>query len=337
MAGFGDIKGQELVTEHFKNAIKLNKISHAYILNGEQGMGKKTMANAFALTLMCEEGGEEPCMNCHACRQAMSFNHPDIRYVTHDKPGVISVEEVRQQINSDVQIKPYSSKYKIYIIDEAEKMNTAAQNAILKTIEEPPAYVVILLLTSNKDMLLSTILSRCVTMEFKPVRRDILINYLVEKEKLPDYRAREVADFAGGNIGKAINMAGSDDFMQMKDDVVRLMKNVRKMTAADISDAVQEIGTYKDRLSEYLDMVLMWYRDVLMYKASGDESRIVYKDNIDIIREQAKIASYSGIEKVLREIDSLKGKLKINVNFDILIELLVLTMRDCVKKPNSVY
>ena len=104
----------------------------------------------------------EPCLECHSCKQALGNNQPDIIYLTHEKPNTISVADIREQINHDIEIKPYSSKYKVYIVDEAEKMNQQAQNALLKTIEEPPAYAVILLLTTNADAFLQTIRSRCV-------------------------------------------------------------------------------------------------------------------------------------------------------------------------------
>lgn len=337
MAGFDDIKGQKGVVSHFKNAIKLNKISHAYILNGEKGMGKKTVAKAFAMTLMCEKHGEAPCMECHACRQIMTDNNPDVRWVTHEKPNVISVDEIREQINTDVQIKPYSSDYKIYIVDDADKMNQAAQNALLKTIEEPPSYVVILLLTVNKDMFLSTILSRCVSMEFRPLGKEQVEQYLVEKAGIVDYKAIEVSDFAGGNIGKAIRLASSDDFMELKKSVVRVAKNIGNMNAADINAAIKEISTYKDNIEEYMDLLLTWYRDVLIYKSCGENiniqsneihGKIIFADYIGQIRKQAEELSYEAIERIFTELDGINGKLRVNVNFDMVMELLLLTMRD---------
>ena len=150
MAGFKDIVGHEQIITHLKNAIHMQKISHAYILNGEKSMGKMMIAKSFAMTLQCEMQEEEPCMNCRSCRQAKEQNQPDIIYVRHDKSNTISVDDIRHQLNNDVVIKPYSSKYKIYIIDEAEKMSIQAQNALLKTIEEPPAYGIILLLTKSR-------------------------------------------------------------------------------------------------------------------------------------------------------------------------------------------
>ncbi len=180
MAGFADVLGHEQTIAHMKKAIELGKVSHAYIINGEKGSGKKLLAGIFAQTLQCQEKGTEPCMHCQSCLQAQSMNQPDIIRVTHEKPNTISVEDIRGQLNGDIQIKPYSSPYKIYIVDEAEKLSPQAQNALLKTIEEPPAYAVILLLTANTGMLLPTILSRCVVLDFKPVPSDKIKKYLME-------------------------------------------------------------------------------------------------------------------------------------------------------------
>ena len=123
---FADIKGQEDIKEHLQNAIALGKTSHAYIISGEKDAGKMMLAEAFAQTLLCQDRGKDACGNCHSCKQCQSHNHPDIRYVSHEKPNTISVEDIRQQINNDIVIKPYASEYKIYIMDEAEKMNKAA-------------------------------------------------------------------------------------------------------------------------------------------------------------------------------------------------------------------
>ena len=120
MATFHDIIGQEQIKEHLQNAISAKKISHAYIINGEKSSGKEFIARVFAMTLQCEKGGTEPCQECHSCKQALSDNQPDIIYVSHEKPNTISVDDIRTQLNNDIVIKPYSSKHKIYIVDEAE-------------------------------------------------------------------------------------------------------------------------------------------------------------------------------------------------------------------------
>ena len=130
MAGFQDIIGQEQIKEHLQNALSTGKISHAYIINGEKSSGKEFIAKIFAMALQCEKEGTEPCNECRSCKQALSKNQPDIIYVSHEKPNTISVDDIRAQVNNDVAIKPYSSKYKVYIINEAEKMTVQAQNAI---------------------------------------------------------------------------------------------------------------------------------------------------------------------------------------------------------------
>ena len=170
MAGFHEIIGHDDVVNHLQNAIQMGKISHAYIFNGEVGAGKKMLASAFAMALQCEKHGTDPCMECDSCKRALSKNHPDIITITHEKPNSIGIEDIRIQLIDDVSIKPYTGPYKIYILNEAEKLTLQAQNALLKTIEEPPAYAVILLLTSNADSLLPTISSRCVTLNLRPVK-----------------------------------------------------------------------------------------------------------------------------------------------------------------------
>ena len=190
MLNFQEIIGHDQIKEHFQKAIEYNKVSHAYILTGEAGMGRKSLANAFALTLLCEKGKSEPCMECHACKQVLSGSHPDLIYVSHEKPGTIGVDDIRKQINDTIMIRPYSSYYKVYIVDEAEKMTIQAQNALLKTIEEPPAYAVILLLANNNTGLLPTITSRCVTLNFKPVRDEVIRKYLMEEDRKSVVRER---------------------------------------------------------------------------------------------------------------------------------------------------
>ena len=132
MSGFSDILGNERIKEYFKRTLERGQISHAYILTGEAGMGRKTLAKAFAMTLLCDQNREgsigEPCGVCHSCVQFLSDNHPDVIYVTHEKEGV-GVDDIREQLNGTALVRPYSSPYKIYIVDDAEKMTVQAQNA----------------------------------------------------------------------------------------------------------------------------------------------------------------------------------------------------------------
>ena len=180
--------GNNAIVMHLKEAMKHDKVSHAYIINGEDKSGKTLLALEFAKALMCVDENERPCGHCKSCIQADSHNNPDIIWITHEKPNTITVDDVREQIVNDAQIKPYAGRYKIYIINEAEKMNVQAQNAILKTIEEPPHYVIVILITNNAGAFLQTITSRCVMLSMKPVREDIIREYIMKKYQIPDYK-----------------------------------------------------------------------------------------------------------------------------------------------------
>lgn len=327
MAGFRDIIGQKNIVAHMKKAINMGTVSHAYILNGETGMGKKLIADVFSTALQCERGGDEPCMECRSCKQAAGRNHPDIKWIIHEKPASISVEEIREQLVNDMAIKPYSGRYKIYIIDEGEKMTPAAQNTLLKTIEEPPAYGIVIILTANREMLLQTILSRCVSLNLRPLADNDIKQYLIAHESIPDYQADMAVRFAGGNLGRAIDIASSEEFIQMRDDVVRTLKNIDRMTVSDMGQTIKELASYKNDMDSYLNLVTTWFRDVLLYKASGDSHKLVFSGELGTIEKQSKIAGFDGLQDIFSELDVLKGRLKSNVNFDMAVELLFIKIR----------
>ena len=328
MADFRDIIGQEQIKEHLQNALETKKISHAYIINGEKYSGKEFIARIFAMALQGEEEGVNPCQKCHSCKQALSDNQPDIIRVTHEKPNTISVDDIRAQVNNDVAIKPYSSPYKIYIINEAEKMTVQAQNAILKTLEEPPEYVVILLLTTNVNSLLSTILSRCVVLNMKPVADNLVRKYLMEEMQVPDYKAEVCVAFARGNIGKARMLASSEDFENVKTEAVSLLKYIQDMELNEIVAAIKKINDYKLEVSDYLDIMEIWYRDVLLFKATNDVNHLVFRDEIQALRKIAGRSSYEGIETVIEALEKAKNRLNANVNFELTMELLMLTIKE---------
>lgn len=328
MAGFQDIIGQEQIKEHLRNAISAGKVSHAYIINGEKASGKEFIAKVFAMALQCEKGETEPCQECHSCKQALSDNHPDIIRVTHEKPNTVSVDDIRTQVNNDVAIKPYSGPYKIYIINEAEKMTTQAQNAILKTLEEPPEYAVILLLTTNVNSLLPTILSRCVVLNMKPVSDELVKKYLMEQLKVPDYKAEVCVAFARGNIGKAKALASSEDFENVKAEALSLLKYIHDMELNEIIAAIKKITEYKLEINDYLDICSIWYRDVLLFKATNDVNHLVFREEIQALRKTAQRSSYEGIEKVIQALDTAKHRLDANVNFELTMELLMLTIQE---------
>lgn len=329
MRRFADIVGQGHLKEHLENAIKMDKVSHAYIINGEKNAGKEFIAKTFAMALQCENRqGIEPCGECHSCKQALSGNHPDIIFITHEKPGTIGVDDIRRQINNDVAIKPYKGSWKIYIMNEGEKMTVQAQNALLKTLEEPPEYAVLLILAANVDSLLPTVLSRCVVLNMKPAKDAQIKKYLMETMEIPDYKADICVAFARGNVGKAKLLANSEEFEKVKEEAIILLKNIREMELNEIVTAIKKINEYKFDVNDYLDILSIWYRDVLLFKATHDANHLIFKEEIQYIRKVADKSAYEGIEKIIDALEKSKQRLSANVNFDLTMELLLLTIKE---------
>lgn len=323
VAGFSEIIGQEHIKNHFQRAAGLKKAGHAYIIDGEKGTGKKIIAKAAAMVLQCERQDGTACGVCRSCRQIMSGNQPDVRVLTHEKPGTISVEEVRDQLVSDIAIKPYGSPYKIYIIEDGEKMTVQAQNAILKTVEEPPSYGVIFLLTDHRESFLPTILSRCIVLKVRPLKEEQIRAYLMEKMKVTDYQAEEAAMFAGGNLGKAMAMANGDEFRHFKESLTSIAKKLPRMEDWEAAGIAKDIAEYRERTEEWLDLMVLWFRDVLCVKAGGKPSRLHFSEEKKKIYEQADAMSFCGLERIFTEIESERARLKANVNPELGLDFLL--------------
>ena len=328
MSGFQDIPGQEHIKDHFQKAISNKKISHAYILSGESGMGHKLLAEAFALTLLCESGRTVPCLTCHSCKQVLSGNHPDLIYVIHEKPASIGVDDIRKQINDTIMIRPYSSEYKIYIVDEAEKMTIQAQNALLKTIEEPPSYVIIILLTTNQNTFLPTILSRCIQLKLKPLKDSIIRDYLINKLSVPETKADIYAAFARGNMGRAVKIAQSEEFKHMYEELIHVLRNIRDMDISMLLGFIKKMKEDNLDLIECLDFMQIWYRDALMFKVTKDANLLIFKDEYSAINEMSQKTGYDGFENILQAIEKARIRLEANVNMELAMELMFLVMKE---------
>lgn len=331
------VLGQNHIYEHFKNAIATGKISHAYILHGERGMGKLNIAKEVAKALQCESNAPEredktgeACNQCKSCHQATSDNQPDIKYVLPTKK-TLGVDDIREQINEDALIKPYGSPYKIYIIPRSDTMTVQAQNALLKTIEEPPSYAVFFLLAANIDAFLPTVLSRCVMLNAKTVSEGEIVNELKSKYGVGDYDAKVAASFAGGNIGKAEKLVSSDTFRESKDSVTELVRNVANGGMDVIAQSVKDLNAYKDdkdSLRDYLDMLRVWFGDVLKYKSTKDDTELVFQESLTEIKQLADHISFENLNGIMDEINNAEGRIKSNVSFDSNMEVMLLGIKE---------
>ena len=206
-------------------------------------------------------------------------------------------------------------------------MTEAARNALLKTIEEPPEYGIIILLTSNINALLPTIQSRCLKLEFRPLSTATVEKYLMDKYKVVDYRARTSAIFAQGNLGKAIRYIESEDFEEKKDKVLRILKNIQNMDVSEMLEIIREIGEDKDQIKDYIDLMILWYRDVLVFKATKNMNQLIFQSEFSAISSEANQRDYEKIEEILMAFDKAKLRLKANVNFEVAMELMLLALK----------
>ena len=364
MADYSDIIGQNQMKEHMQNALNTGKVSHAYIISGENGSGKEFIARIFAKALQCQHRSVkgdyvEACNECPSCIKAESDSHPDIITITHNK----------LKLRDDVVIKPYESDYKIYIIPEGEKMTVAAQNALLKTLEEPPSYIVIIILTNNLNAFLPTIISRCIVLPVKPVQDDMIRKFLMEEKRIVDYKAAICASFARGNVGKALDLASNEDFINLKDSAVELISKIdtleihsmmermhmllepprdeeeeeeddeekpkKKRKAKDKdADADKEKtkatskATAGSVLEDFFDILYFLYRDILVYKATEDDAHLIFTDKLSYIRSAIKKYTYEDVNTIIKSLETARNRIRANVNTDLTLELMLLDIKE---------
>ena len=323
---FDEVVGQKHITETLKNQISTGRTSHAYLFIGTRGTGKTTCAKIFAKAVNClHPHNGDPCGECEICKGIDNGSILDV--VEMDAASNNGVDDIRD-LRDETAYTPSACHYKVYIIDEVHMLSTAAFNALLKTLEEPPEYAVIMLLTSNVNSLLPTILSRCVVLNMKPVADELVRNYLMHQLQVPDYKAEVCVAFARGNIGKAKSLASSEDFDNIKNEALSLLKYIQDMDLSEITAAIKKITEYKLQINDYLDLIAIWYRDVLLFKATSDVNHLVFREEISAIRRVAQRSSYEGIEEVIEALDKAKRRLDANVNFDLTMELLMLEIKE---------
>ncbi len=329
------IVGHEKIVKQLEKTIVKDKVSHAYLFVGEKGIGKKTVARYFAAAIQCtgdfdEEGRRitgRPCGQCRSCRLAFSYNHPDIRQLEYEKRQA-GVDELREQYVNDASVLPYMGNRKVYIIKDVHLMQAAAMNACLKTVEEPPEYVVTILIADNLQTILPTIISRCVNINFYPLDIETVSRYLMEKKEVPDYAAKLAAAFSQGSPEKAVKIAMSEEFTTKKDELVKILRRIDDVKPYDLMVYAKNYGSDKEFFDDFLWISRCWFKDVLMLKATSDLNRVLFKEEYKYLKKQANVKSFEELEKINAGIDKAAERFKANVSQETILELLLLTMKN---------
>ena len=309
---FEKIKGQNFAKKYLTNSIKSNMVSHAYMFEGPNGIGKNTMARELAAILLEMEN---------------LFNSPDYIEIKPDGNS-IKIAQIRK-LQSDILVKPYKS-YKMYVIDEAQKMTVEAQNALLKTLEEPPKYAIIILITDNKESLLDTIKSRCEIIKFTPIPMQEVASYLT-MNGIDSKRASLLANFSRGSMKKAIELSESEEFHLMREEVQKYVETFLNGNLIEIMDIQSSIEKYKDQITNVLDLLINYFRDIMMVKENVDNSMIINLDRLIFVKNMSNKTTYSQLSKIIDIIEETKNKLRSNCNFNISIQVMTLNIYEVIK------
>ena len=280
------------MSDTLQNAIRNGHILHAYLLCCEDMAQGAQYAAKLAELLLCEENEpqQRPCGKCHSCMQAAAGTHPDIIRLIHEKDNSVSVDEIRVQINDNVKLRPFDARYKVFIMEDAHLMTVQAQNALLKTIEEPPEYAVMFLLVPDEKLLLETIRSRCAV-------------YRVSAAELQPFDEETFRE----NVSILLSLRGKD-------------RTVIPAHAALIA------GRGSGESRHFLEFARKWYRDVLVFKKTGDRGALTLRAAGESIAYAADRMSAAQIDRALREIDRAESRLISNVNSELTLELALLSM-----------
>lgn len=299
---FDSIIGQPVLAGSLKRAVKENLVANSYIFCGARGSGKSMAAEIFAKALNCNgEGAEKPCDKCTSCKKLESGNHPNIDVI---KPSgaSIKIKQIREVI-AKVSKKPFENGYKVLIIDNADKMTQDAQDAFLKTLEEPPANTVFILLAENQSSLLPTVVSRCQVFYLKKIAKQQIENYLLERFSCDKEQISFAATAANGIIGRAIEMLNDQELQKLRRLYVNFASNLNGGSYTELTAAAAELAVSKEDAVRLLDFMLSWHRDILIIKQGCEEQLLVNSDNADIIEHQAKVLDE---KRIYRIIDAIK-------------------------------
>ena len=291
---FEEIIGNQRVKEELTKIIEEKKVLHSYMFVGVEGIGKQMIAKKFAQMILCTNEGRKGCNTCKSCIEFTSNNNPDFLYIEPDGNN-IKIEQIRY-LQRKIQEKPIISNRKVYIINDADKMTTEAQNCLLKTLEEPPEYSTIILIGTNQNLFLNTIKSRCMIISFKPIEKELIKKYLEEKYEMFNISSNMLETFQG-SIGKAIILK---DKKEQYEKIEMMIKNLDKKDIIDILNLGEEIYKSKDDIIEILE-----YINVILLKLSKEETKYV---------------------KCINIVEDTKKRLKQNANYDMCIDNMILNM-----------
>lgn len=325
MYTFEEIRGNTPLVEQLRRSVASGRSSHAYLFLGGAGAGKRLIANTFAKALQCE-GEKRPCDSCKSCHAFNHGNHPDVIYFQPLKNGkTYTIEDVREQLLETVDLKPFQYEKKIYIIEKADTLNIQSQNALLKTLEEPPAHAVFLLLAERAEAFLPTILSRVVVMKIRPLSAETIADYLMQAGHLAE-ESHILSAYAQGRIGQALELVEDEGFREMRQDILGKLEALPSMSEGEAYLLAKDLEGYKNDL-RFLDIMELWYRDLLTAKSLREEGYLIQRDKKDAIFRAAKEPA-ALLAKKAAAVRTARMRLAQNANFRLTMEVMLMDLKE---------
>jgi DNA polymerase-3 subunit delta' len=299
--GLSEIIGHQKQIETLRSALMNGRLHHAYLFAGPEGVGKRKIAFSFAKVIHCSETPGDFCNGCANCARIDAGNHPDVRFLEPlAGKKEISIQQIRD-IEKELNFRSFSGKRKVAVIDPATLMNLSAQNALLKTLEEPPQDSLLILIASNAGGLLPTLRSRCLRISFNPLDEDSLARFLVSNKSRETDGARLLAAMAMGSLGAALRL-DNEKLRERRSRWIGLLSLLVPGDYRAAADAAEELAANRDESLQFLEWVESWYRDLLVHGATQNSQAVINQDSLTPIRE---LSGKLHTERILSALDRI--------------------------------
>ncbi len=321
------ILGNDSLIDNMVALSENESFNHSYILEGIRGSGKSILAKFFAKAILCENDNK-PCGSCISCISFESNNNPDFFILKSEKKS-FGVDLIRDNLTEIVNIKPFRSKFKVVIIENADKLTIQAQNALLKTIEEPPKYMVFILIAENHKAFLPTIISRCAVMATTPLSDEIIYNEAMEYKGIVDDTYIDFAvKAAEGSLGRCLYLLEDEDFKNLRSKVLDFFQNINNYHIVEVIKKADAFAKEKIDCEKLYDILILWYRDIVIYKTTGSIKKCYNIDKKEAIVIKSSLYTLENLYKKIGAISYFKEAYSANANLTINLEVLFLKLRE---------
>jgi DNA polymerase-3 subunit delta' len=327
--GFNDIAGQKVIIESLRNAVNNNMTTNGYIFSGPKGCGKKLMAFNFAMALNCKGAGlDKPCGSCSSCIRTSSGNHPNIETIKPTGQS-IKIKQIRQII-SDAAKKPFETGYRVIVIENAEKMTNDAQDAFLKTLEEPAENTVFILLAENQNLLLPTVISRCQVFQFKPIDMDEMKEFIRARHDYSSADIERAVRYSKGVVGKALELLCDTESLRTQGVYMNILEEALMGSGSQALLLALDVVLDKEEAERFIEFSLIWFRDLMIYRESQGENEqlIINIDSLDRLSKHNSILTENKLNSIIEITKNTTRYVKQNVGIKNSIDGMLLNIAE---------